>query len=1127
MGFIANVSNTSSSSNGFPELPSFGNEQSELDKLIQLGANEGGAVGEVIQELTQPKRSMLSTIGTGFKNAFNEFTDIISTGGQVVAGILSPDLTIKEAVQQDVLPSDVLLKEPDPEATGMEKVGEFFVRTAVDILLDPITYVSFGASAGVFGIRALPKVKAGTNIATKIGVEEGTDVALSAFGKTKMDRFLAAQRNGMRQTFLKNERIGLINAAKKSGKAIDEDGIAKKLAEIEAKTSDELIERTLNARLGVNDAKKTISKMLERNPALAETWIDKGGIKFFGKSLLSGQRIRGLKAAIPGVTLLDNATQPVRNLVGGLFNPDFTLSGKLPEEFLSLESKLKDLAKTRQTDFLERSTQLFKKLNLSREETELITAAIEANKRPADAQLAAVWDTLNGLAPDPSIIREEVLTAAGFVKSQLQKNLDMLRSRGLPVHEMQNYLPHYLVKEPLKKAFRQKKISPFSTRFKESIPAAQFAKIGAFIDDANERLIGFAKQADEGLEVNVANEAGEQVDKLKLSPTDDVDVFTDINGKEFKRVRASVEEAKRFGVNFEDNAVAVMMRNSLESIQASVSTDFITEMSSTLGIRASKAPKGFRKIDLKSFDGSDFNLSDFVTSKNGEDILFHPEVAKRLESFVNGVAGDEATTEFFKHYDKLQNIFKASVTSIFPAFHGRNAYSNVFLHFLDLGLHSVNPANHVASANMLWKNREFNKLTGQLEQIRNAPKGSKTLQNADEVQEKLFNLQNEIMLEDSTGYKWSFGELRRVIQENVVGFNPDIVGAIDVTRTTSEVVEGLSDDLFSVSGKAKAAKIARQANPLSLNFAPFKVGRRVGNAVEEQARILDFMVNLRKTGDVNLAARRTKQFLFDYQNLTQFERKVMRRIIPFYTFTRKNLELQTKTLFSAPGRINAELAAVATIGDVMSQASLTEEERQALPEWIRDGITVLKKREGDNVELFANLGTPIEQPFEAFQPNTLLGSVSPLLRVPVEQASGYSFFHGKGLSEITNAAAFEKAPDAVKDFIGFTTVTGTRRDGSTFEYSASLRPERMHFLLNLPPTSRVLSSLRQMQTVDVSGQSKILQQLVGLKAFNFDLVTEAERREKELQKQIEKVLATANVGFQFEKFIVPNDNPIK
>jgi hypothetical protein len=428
---------------------------------------------------------------------------------------------------------------------------------------------------------------------------------------------------------------------------------------------------------------------------------------------------------------------------------------------------------------------------------------------------------------------------------------------------------------------------------------------------------------------------------------------------------------------------------------------------------------------------------------------------------------------------------------------------------------------------MLWKNREFNKLTGQLEQIRNAPKGSKTLQNADEVQEKLFNLQNEIMLEDSTGYKWSFGELRRVIQENVVGFNPDIVGAIDVTRTTSEVVEGLSDDLFSVSGKAKAAKIARQANPLSLNFAPFKVGRRVGNAVEEQARILDFMVNLRKTGDVNLAARRTKQFLFDYQNLTQFERKVMRRIIPFYTFTRKNLELQTKTLFSAPGRINAELAAVATIGDVMSQASLTEEERQALPEWIRDGITVLKKREGDNVELFANLGTPIEQPFEAFQPNTLLGSVSPLLRVPVEQASGYSFFHGKGLSEITNAAAFEKAPDAVKDFIGFTTVTGTRRDGSTFEYSASLRPERMHFLLNLPPTSRVLSSLRQMQTVDVSGQSKILQQLVGLKAFNFDLVTEAERREKELQKQIEKVLATANVGFQFEKFIVPNDNPIK
>jgi len=55
-----------------------------------------------------------------------------------------------------------------------------------------------------------------------------------------------------------------------------------------------------------------------------------------------------------------------------------------------------------------------------------------------------------------------------------------------------------------------------------------------------------------------------------------------------------------------------------------------------------------------------------------------------------------------------------------------------------------------------------------------------------------------------------------------------------------------------------------------------------------------------------------------------------------------------------------------------------------------------------------------------------------ILRVPIEQASGYNFFYGKPLSEVDNAAAFRYAPEAIKKFIGFQEITGTRKDGTTF-----------------------------------------------------------------------------------------------
>jgi hypothetical protein len=181
------------------------------------------------------------------------------------------------------------------------------------------------------------------------------------------------------------------------------------------------------------------------------------------------------------------------------------------------------------------------------------------------------------------------------------------------------------------------------------------------------------------------------------------------------------------------------------------------------------------------------------------------------------------------------------------------------------------------------------------------------------------------------------------------------------------------------------------------------------------------------------------------------------------------------------------------------------------------------KRNGETVNILGSLGTPLEAPFAQFQPNVLLGSISPVLRLPVEQMSGYSFFQGKALSDVTNASAFKRAPKVIQDFIGYTEVTGKRSDGSKFSHAVALRPERMNFVLQLPPTSRVLSAMRQMENQDLDTQLKVWQQLTGIRPYSFDLEQEAARREKELRVKLEDLLTDAKVTAQYKRVFIPKE----
>lgn len=1019
-----------------------------VDGLLSLAQSQGGSLASAADEMIHPTSNILSTIGDGFKNAFHDFVDVISAPSQMVAGTINSVKTgqnlitsVGDAIKNNISPADVLFGKENPNNNGMQKVGSFLTRIATNILLDPLTYVTFGAGKGLFGLRATSEVTLGENAVAHI-TDAGFGPSVKIAGDVASLSKEGQQVYGYLQKVIRQVRGDTSAEIIKTGNA-DLDMSGSLLAT--------LIRHTIDAPFNPDFAKQALTGMLEKNPALTETLLDKGGIKFFNKSVLSGQRIASVMKMVPGVTTLDHITQPIRQAIAAPFSPNMIKVGntwtRLPPEYTDAVQAYKDLAGSWGNKAVGDIKSIIDNNHLSTTEGSFLTAAVEAGYRPADARLAKAWDGFFNMGQD---------------------QYKMMKDAGIPVQYLNRYVPHMNLKEDIT-------AMPFKMPPSTAAGAAIHRTMeGPIFNATSNDLAEIEKQL-------VANpEAAAQGDVAKMLQAHKNDGFQ----------------------IFDDNIASAWAKRSADNIRATTAKYFVKNVAENYGLPESVGKAvGYVPINSKGIKDASEDFSKRVFGEGGEAMVYHPAIAQHIENFMGSVMNDDAMKDAFASFDKLQNFFKGSVTSYFLAFHGRNAISNVLQNMYDLGVHALNPMYHYQAASLINDNRIAESLRAGVESGKEG------------AAEQLSALMNKKYFTDTTGNDWTFGEISQVAKNHNIAFSKG--AGID----SGDFANNAKNALFgpeTAAGKAKQF-ITQTANPLSTKNAGFSVGKTVGNNIEEQARLLNFTANLRNTGDVMLAAKRTKQFLFDYGSLTNFEKQVAKRIIPFYTYTKKNIELQMNTLLSTPGRISAQVQGLQTLGEVLSGGNqLSDQEYAALPDWMKSGIGILTKKNGEIVTMLSSLGTPIEQPFQALQANQFLGSLSPILRLPLEQMAGYSLFQGKPLSDVTNATAFANAPQFIKAFIGYTSVQGHRSDGTPITLNVSLDPWNMNIINNLPPFTRVLGSLKQMQAVDVSDQAKILQQLIGIKPYSFDLVQEAQKRQNEQKAQLQALLTKAGVTAQYQ-----------
>lgn len=496
---------------------------------------------------------------------------------------------------------------------------------------------------------------------------------------------------------------------------------------------------------------------------------------------------------------------------------------------------------------------------------------------------------------------------------------------------------------------------------------------------------------------------------------------------------------KEHGIKlFEDDIFKIAATRGINSIRAIHVHDFLKTTGDKFGIDA------IDDFPSKLVDGIKYVKPQAPTLAGK---MLPEEIAKHIDETYKFLSNDESVNGFLKSYDKLLNIWKGSVTSLFPAFHGRNAIGGLFNNFL-AGV--KNPTRYA----------EANRITS--------------------------GAVGDIVL---NGKSYSYETIRNLMRSNGL---LNSTGFFDVARKKPEEV---------LNGAKGLGIIPEKAQDL-MKF------------IENNLRGTLFVDRLAKGDSAIDAAKQVYKFHFDYspEGLSVFENQVMKRLIPFYTWSRNNIPLQISQAVLQPGKYAAVGKTLRALrGDTTAQ----NEEYPFLPDYMKKSFPIRTGQdEKGNPNYLYGLGLPIED-LNKSPKNMTLDSLSPLLKFPLEQATGMNFFFNKPISEMDSAPQIVGSmPKPIQDFLDYKETTGT--NGKVYR---TLDPHKWHFVTSL--ASRGIFTADKMSDPKMPLLLKGLYFGLGMKPKTVDIETEKYYRTKEEDERINKFLESKGIVKKYETYYVP------
>lgn len=425
-------------------------------------------------------------------------------------------------------------------------------------------------------------------------------------------------------------------------------------------------------------------------------------------------------------------------------------------------------------------------------------------------------------------------------------------------------------------------------------------------------------------------------------------------------------------------------------------------------------------------------------------------IAEELVNMNKLFINDKATNELAQNYDKVLNMWKKSVTGFFPAFHGRNMIGGMFNNFL-AGV--KNPTRYAQAEKLARGVDEAVMIGGKQLDIAGKPQTYKSL-------------------------------LEFMNKRGIVGGQ----GFLDIAATVDK-----TSDIAKIGGPGKVGRLVS------------KGPENVMNAIETRLRGTLLLDSLHKGDSISDATKKVFKYHFDYapEAFTPFERNIARRIVPFYTWTRKNIPLQFEQIIAQPGKFSG----IAKVGRTLEGDIDTED----LPDYMREGF-VIKAGEKDGVpRILYNLGLPVGD-VNKLNKADALSLVSPFIKTPLEIMTNKNFFFDKPLDESNRPPkGFEKAPKFLKNAVGYNEKTNVAD------------PVRWH-LLTAMAGRFLFTGTRLASNESLSEDFGItsLEQILGVKSKelegSFAPESQKEFRQKDLLKELQQNLKNKGVLYETSIF---------
>lgn len=377
---------------------------------------------------------------------------------------------------------------------------------------------------------------------------------------------------------------------------------------------------------------------------------------------------------------------------------------------------------------------------------------------------------------------------------------------------------------------------------------------------------------------------------------------------------------------------------------------------------------------------------------------FPEDIAKQIPRVVKDwTTPVNLSDPLMKHYDRLLSMWKSSVTIYRPAHHIRNLIGDAYLGWMD-GVNTIRP--YILAARVQRTLKDMYPTLQDVDKLIELGIVSKSLSTP-----KI----GQIIFKNRSGVPFTAQQIAAVAHQK---------GLLEHARTIEDIIDlGESSRFRPFGGKVQA------------------VGRSASELISHNSRLAHFIDKVIKSHGSNLetifeqASRRARKWHPTGLDLTQFERKFLRRIIPFYAWIRKSTPLLLEGLVMNPGKS----LVVPKVYGAIQQAQGIETGGigdpfpvdQMFPEWLRaEGLGPLSTGEGF-LGKFSNQQPPgyvmagqgldplTQMMAQLSQPGkTLLGGLTPAIQIPLTLSSGQNLSTGQPIS------GPDAQPGAMQEYIG-------------------------------------------------------------------------------------------------------------